>query len=102
MIRFMISSKNIINEKIKSIKNDYKDLLNDENHIREKKIIDLISEKNNNKLNVNDKIKFLSYITDSESEDIDILSYNIWVKFGMIQTLNEYNFLPGIGLPSIF
>ena len=54
MIRFMISSKNIINEKIKSIKNDYKDLLNDENHIREKKIIDLISEKNNNKLNVND------------------------------------------------
>ena len=80
MIRFMISSKNIINEKIKSIKNDYGDLLNDENHIREKKIIDLISEKNNNKLNVNDKIKFLSYITDSESEDIDILSYNIWVK----------------------
>ena len=55
-------------------------MLNDENHIREKKIIDLISEKNNNKLNVNDKIKFLSYLTDSESEDIDILSYNIWVK----------------------
>tara|TARA_A100001035_G_C27475911_1_gene360988 strand:+ start:166 stop:408 length:243 start_codon:yes stop_codon:yes gene_type:complete len=76
----MISSKNIINEKIKSIKNDYGDLLNDENHIREKKIIDLISEKNNNKLNGNDKIKFLSYITDSESEDVDILSYNIWVK----------------------
>lgn len=79
MIRISISNKNLDN-KFNDIKKNYKSLLEEENHLREKKMIDLIF-----KMIYNDDIEvekkdLLSIMSDSESEDIDIISYNIWIK----------------------
>ena len=79
MIRMMLSNKNL-NDKITSIKKDYDTLLLEENHIREKKMIDLIFKKISDGGVVDNKEDLLSSMTDSDSEDIDIISYNIWIK----------------------
>ena len=44
MIRTLVSNENL-NDKIIILKSDYKSLLLEENHIREKKMIDLILKK---------------------------------------------------------
>ena len=54
MIRMLVSNKNL-NDKIRTINKDYKSLLLENHHIREKKMIDLISNKINNKDLVEDK-----------------------------------------------
>jgi len=79
MIRMMLSNKNL-NDKITSIKKDYDTLLLEENHIREKKMIDLIFKKISDGDVVDNKEDLLSSMSDSDSEDIDIISYNIWLK----------------------
>ena len=79
MIRMMLSNKNL-NDKITSIKKDYDTLLLEENHIREKKMIDLIFKKIGDGDVVDNKEDLLSSMSDSDSEDIDIISYNIWIK----------------------
>ena len=79
MIRMMLSNKNL-NDKITSIKKDYDTLLLEENHIREKKMIDLIFKKISDGGVVDNKEDLLSSMSDSDSEDIDIISYNIWIK----------------------
>ena len=79
MIRMLVSNKNL-NDKIRTINKDYKSLLLENHHIREKKMIDLISNKINNKDLVEDKENILLCMSDSDSEDIDIISYNIWIK----------------------
>ena len=79
MIRMMLSNKNL-NDKITSIKKDYDTLLLEENHIREKKMIDLIFKMIHNDYIEVEKKDLLSIMSDSESEDIDIISYNIWIK----------------------
>ena len=79
MIRMMLSNKNL-NDKITSIKKDYDTLLLEENHIREKKMIDLIFKKISDGDVVDNKEDLLSSMSDSDSEDIDIISYNSWMK----------------------
>ena len=40
----------------------------------------LVSETVNSQVvSVEDKTNLLSYMSDSDSEDIDIISYNIWI-----------------------
>ena len=79
MIRMMLSNKNL-NDKITSINKNYKSLLLEENYIREKKMIDLIFKKISDGDVVDNKEDLLSSMSDSDSEDIDIISYNIWIK----------------------
>ena len=79
MIRISISNKNLDN-KFKDIKKNYTSLLEEENHLREKIMIGLLSKKINNEDIEGDKEKLLSYMSDYDSEDIDIISYNIWLK----------------------
>ena len=79
MIRISISNRNLDN-KFKDIKKNYTSLLEEENHLREKIMIGLLSKKINNEDIEGDKEKLLSYMSDYDSEDIDIISYNIWLK----------------------
>ena len=66
--------------RLHSIESDYKSLLLEENHIREKKMIDLIFKKISDGDVVDNKEDLLSSMSDSDSEDLDIISYNIWIK----------------------
>tara|TARA_B100000900_G_scaffold330763_1_gene291339 strand:+ start:238 stop:789 length:552 start_codon:yes stop_codon:yes gene_type:complete len=79
MIRISISNKNL-DKKLNDIKKNYKSLLEEENHLREKIMIGLLSKKVHNEDIVEDKKKLLDYMSDSDSEDIDIISYNIWIR----------------------
>ena len=79
MIRISISNKNLDN-KFKDIKKNYKSLLEEENHLRENIMIALLSKKVHNEDIVEDKKKLLDYMSDSDSEDIDIISYNSWIR----------------------
>ena len=79
MIRILFSNKNL-NDKIRTIKKDYKSLLLEESYIREKKMIDLIFKKISDGDVVDNKEDLLSSMSDSDSEDIDIISYNSWMK----------------------
>jgi hypothetical protein len=79
MIRILVSKKNL-KDKIIYINKHYKSLLLVKHHIREKKMIDLILKNiYNDDIEVNKK-DLLSIISDSDSEDIDIISYNRWIK----------------------
>ena len=71
---------NNLDNKFKDIKKNYKSLLEEENHLREKIMIGLLFKKINNEDIEGDKEKLLSYMSDYDSEDIDIISYNIWLK----------------------
>jgi tetratricopeptide (TPR) repeat protein len=82
MIRISISNKNLDN-KFNDIKKNYKSLLEEENHLREKIMIGLLSKKINNEDIEGDKEKLLSYMSDYDSEDIDIISYNSWLGDNM-------------------
>ena len=82
MIRISISNKNLY-DKFKDIKKNYKSLLEEENHLREKIMIGLLFKKINNKDIEGDKEKLLSYMSDYDSEDIDIISYNSWLGDNM-------------------
>ena len=79
MIRMIVSNQNL-NDKITLIESDYKSLLLEENYIREKKMIDLIFKKISDGDVVDNKEDLLSSMSDSDSEDLDIISYNIWIK----------------------
>mgnify|MGYP001383483064 CR=1 FL=1 len=79
MIRILVSNKNL-NDKIMNINKHYKSLLLEKHHIREKKMIDLIFNKINDCDVLENKEDLLSIISDSDAEDIDIISYNIWIK----------------------
>ena len=79
MIRMLVSNKNL-DDKIAGINKNYKSLLLEENYIRENKMIDLIFKKIGDGDVVDNKEDLLSSMSDSDSEDIDIISYNIWIK----------------------
>ena len=78
MINILLLNKNL-SDKIIHIKKNYNFLLLEKHHIREKKMIDLIFKKIKDDIEV-DKKDLLSIISDSASEDIDIISYNTWIK----------------------
>ena len=79
MIRMLVSNKNL-DDKIAGINKNYKSLLLEENYIREKKMIDLIFKKISDGDVVDNKEDLLSSMSDSDSEDIDIISYNSWLR----------------------
>ena len=79
MIKILISNNNL-NDKVSNIFKNYKSILLEKNNIRDKKLLDLISKKINNDNIELDKLDFLSIMSETESEDIDIISYNDWVK----------------------
>ena len=82
IILMMLSNKNL-NDKITSINKNYKSLLLEENYKRENKMIDLIFKKIHNDDIEVDKKDLLSIMSDSDSEDIDIISYNSWLGDNM-------------------
>ena len=79
MIKTLVSNENL-NDKIIILKSDYKSLLYEKNHIREKKMIDLIFKKIQSDNIEAEKKYLLSIMSDSDSEDIDIISFNLWIK----------------------
>ena len=79
MINILLLNENLT-DKIILIKKNYNFLLLEKHHIREKKMIDLILKKNYKDDIAVDKKDLLSIISDSASEDIDIISYNTWLK----------------------
>jgi len=78
IIRFKNGQHDII-EKIEDIRRNYRQLLLDEECIRDREMINIIFKKINNEGVVNDKRRMLSYMSDSDSEDLDIISYNSWL-----------------------
>ena len=82
MIRMLVSNKNL-DDKIAGINKNYKSLLLEENYIREKKMIDLIFKKISDGDVVDNKEDLLSSMSDSDSEDLDIISYNSWLGDNM-------------------
>ena len=79
IIRFKNGQHNII-DKIKDIRRNHKQLLLDEECVRDREIINIISKKINQDDIVDDKKRILSYMSDYDSEDLDIISYNLWLK----------------------
>ena len=79
IIRIMHSKDNLI-KKIITIKNNYKKIISEDNHIREEKMIDLFIKVINNEDIYKEKKDILLCMSDSDSEDLDIISYNTWIK----------------------
>ena len=48
--------------------------------IRDREMINIIFKKINNEGVVNDKKRILSSMSDYDSEDLDIISYNMWLR----------------------
>ena len=78
IIRFKNGKHDII-DKIKDIRRNYKQLLLDEEYVRDREMINIISKKINDEDIADDKKRILSYMSDYDSEDIDIISYNSWL-----------------------
>ena len=79
IIRFKNGKHDII-DKIKDIRRNHKQLLLDEEYVRDREMINIISKKINHEDIVDDKKRILSYMSDYDSEDLDIISYNIWLR----------------------
>ena len=79
MIRSNNGQHDII-DKIEDIKRKHKQLLLADECIRDREMINIIFKKINNEGVVNDKRRMLSYMSDSDSEDLDIISYNSWIR----------------------
>ena len=79
LIRFKNGQHDII-QKIEDIRKNHQQLLLDEECVRDREIINIISKKINHDDIVDDKKRILSYMSDYDSEDLDIISYNLWLK----------------------
>ena len=79
IIRFKNGYHDII-DKIEVIRKKHKQLLLDEEYVRDREMINIISKKINDGDVADDKKRFLSFISDYDSEDLDIISYNIWLR----------------------
>ena len=79
IIRFKNGHHYII-DKIEDIRKNHKQLLLDEEYVRDREMINIISKKINHEDIADDKKKILSSMSDTESEDLDIISYNIWLR----------------------
>ena len=79
IIRFKNGHHDII-DKIEDIRKNHKQLLLDEEYARDREMINIISKKINNEEISDDKKTILSYMSDYDSEDLDIISYNIWLR----------------------
>ena len=79
MISILISREDI-KEKINYILEKFNALLLDDNYLREKEMIKIISKKYNLEDFSKDRQNFLELMLDKDSEDLDILSYNSWLR----------------------
>jgi hypothetical protein len=79
IIRFKNGQHNII-DKIKDIRRNHKQLLLDKEYVRDREMINIISKKINDEDIADDKKRILSCMSDNDSEDLDIISYNLWLK----------------------
>lgn len=86
IVRYMIKDFDTCKLKIEEINNKYSEILDSEGLSRDKELITIISKLlycNNINLDnqVKERIKSLSkVITDEESDDIDVINYNVWLK----------------------
>ena len=67
-------------DKIEVIRKKHKQLLLDEEYVRDREMINIISKKINDEDVADDKKRILSFMSDYDSEDLDIISYNIWLR----------------------
>jgi tetratricopeptide (TPR) repeat protein len=79
IIRLKNGQHNII-DKIKDIRRNHKQLLLDEEYVRDREMINIISKKIFDEDILDDKKRILSYMSDYDSKDLDIISYNIWLR----------------------
>ena len=79
IIRFKNGYHDII-DKIEVIIKKHKQLLLDEEYVRDREMINIISKKINDEDVADDKKRILSFMSDYDSEDLDIISYNIWLR----------------------
>ena len=79
IIRFKNGQHDII-EKIKDIRKNHKQLLLDKEYVRDREMINIISKKINHEDIADDKKRILSCMSDYDSEDLDIISYNLWLR----------------------
>ena len=79
IIRFKNGQHDII-DKIKDIRSNHKQLLLDEVYVRDREMINIISKKIYDDNILDDKKRILSYMSDYDSEDLDIISYNLWLR----------------------
>ena len=79
IIRFKNGYHDII-DKIEVIRKKHKQLLLDEEYVRDIEMINIISKKINDGDVADDKKRILSFMSDYDSEDLDIISYNIWLR----------------------
>lgn len=79
MMRWLNQANDIL-DRISEIKNGYKSILSNVELRREKDFINIISNSVNS-IKIDDlKTQFLTSLSDSESEEIDIISYNSWLR----------------------
>jgi tetratricopeptide (TPR) repeat protein len=79
MMRWRNQANDIL-DRISEIKNGYKSILSNVELKREMDFVNIISNSVNS-ININDlKTQFLTSLSDSESEEIDIISYNSWLR----------------------
>ena len=79
IIRFKNGQHDIV-QKIEDIRRNHKQLLLDEEYVRDSEMINIISKKIFDEDILDDKKRILSYMSDYDSKDLDIISYNIWLR----------------------
>jgi tetratricopeptide (TPR) repeat protein len=80
IIRLNINQEEIIEEKIDFIRGEYKSILSDKEFKRDNEVIDLISRLIYDKEIEGDIKRILTYLSDDDSRDLDIISYNDWMR----------------------
>ena len=79
IIRFK-NEQHDITDKIEDIRKNYKQLLFNKEYVRDRGMINIISKKINREDILDDKERMLSWMSDYDSEDLDIISYNLWLR----------------------
>ena len=79
IVRIKNGQHDIIN-KIEDIRSNYQQLLLNEDCVRDREMINILSKKINDEDIVDDKKRILSCMSDYDSEDLDIISYNSWLR----------------------
>ena len=82
IVRIKNGQHDIIN-KIEDIRSNYQQLLLNEDCVRDREMINILSKKINDEDIVDDKKRILSCMSDYDSEDLDIISYNSWLRHNL-------------------
>ena len=76
----LMGNKKLNSYSIEDIRKNHKQLLLDEEYVRDREMINIISKKINDEDIADDKKTILSSMSDYDSEDLDIISYNFWLR----------------------